>query len=62
MPCMCGALDCPSCGPAQGYRVVKRWVNGWYRYVNPEEGEEDDDYDPYEDLDEPEYNEDRDER
>ena len=19
-PCMCGAPDCPSCGPAQGYR------------------------------------------
>ena len=19
-PCMCGALDCPSCGPAQGFR------------------------------------------
>ena len=19
--CMCGATDCPSCGPAQGYRV-----------------------------------------
>lgn len=18
-PCMCGAIDCPSCGPAQGY-------------------------------------------
>lgn len=21
MPCMCGAIDCPSCGPAQGYEV-----------------------------------------
>ena len=20
-PCMCGALDCPSCGPAQGYAI-----------------------------------------
>ena len=19
MPCLCGAIDCPSCGPAQGY-------------------------------------------
>ena len=22
-PCMCGATDCPSCGPAQGYEVVQ---------------------------------------
>ena len=22
-PCMCGAYDCPSCGPAQGYRKCK---------------------------------------
>ena len=21
-PCLCGASDCPSCGPAQGYTVV----------------------------------------
>ena len=20
-PCMCGAMDCPSCGPAQGYAL-----------------------------------------
>jgi len=20
-PCMCGAPDCPSCGPAQGYTI-----------------------------------------
>ena len=20
-PCLCGALDCPSCGPAQGYAI-----------------------------------------
>lgn len=20
-PCLCGATDCPSCGPAQGYRL-----------------------------------------
>ena len=20
-PCMCGAMDCPSCGPAQGYAI-----------------------------------------
>lgn len=39
-PCMCGAPDCPSCGPAQGYEVVKVWRNGRYRWVNPE----DDDY------------------
>lgn len=23
-PCMCGATDCPSCGPAQGYRLVPK--------------------------------------
>ena len=21
-PCMCGATDCPSCGPAQGYTIL----------------------------------------
>ena len=21
-PCMCGATDCPSCGPAQGYTLI----------------------------------------
>ena len=20
-PCMCGAMDCPNCGPAQGYAI-----------------------------------------
>jgi ssDNA-binding Zn-finger/Zn-ribbon topoisomerase 1 len=30
--CMCGATDCPSCGTAQGYEVVK--INGMW--VNPE--------------------------
>ena len=35
---MCGATDCPSCGPAQGYEVVRvaRPGGGW-AYVNPEE-------------------------
>ena len=23
MPCLCGALDCPSCGPAQGMPVCE---------------------------------------
>lgn len=32
MRCMCGATDCPSCGRAQGYEVVK--ING--KWVNPE--------------------------
>ena len=35
-PCMCGATDCPSCGPAQGYTVVRVWRNGRYVHVNPE--------------------------
>ena len=36
MPCMCGAIDCRSCGPAQGYEVVRVWRNGRYQWVNPE--------------------------
>lgn len=39
-PCMCGATDCPSCGPAQGYAVVKRWNGKRYVYVNPEDGDD----------------------
>ncbi len=35
-PCLCGATDCPSCGPAQGYEVVRVWRNGRYTYVNPD--------------------------
>lgn len=40
-PCLCGATDCPSCGPAQGYEVVKRWNSKLraFEFVNPEEGE-----------------------
>ena len=45
---MCGATDCPSCGPAQGYEVQRVWRNGRYTWINPEE-ESDDDNDP--DLD-----------
>ena len=37
---MCGATDCPSCGPAQGYTVVRRWVRGRWVHVNPEDGDE----------------------
>jgi hypothetical protein len=35
--CDCGATDCPSCGPLQGYTVqrVYRPGRGW-RWVNPE--------------------------
>ena len=38
-PCMCGATDCPSCGTAQGYRVVRVWDAKLRRYVhrNPED-------------------------
>ena len=45
--CMCGATDCPSCGPAQGYRVERRWVNGRMRWVNVDD--EDDDECPEDD-------------
>jgi hypothetical protein len=37
---MCGATDCPSCGPAQGYEVVRVWANGRWKWVNPEEDED----------------------
>lgn len=44
MTCMCGATDCQSCGPAQGYEVVRVRdpVRGWI-WINPpeEEGHED---------------------
>lgn len=40
MSCMCGATDCPSCGPAQGYTVTRVWRGGRWRHVNPEDGEE----------------------
>lgn len=46
-PCMCGATDCPSCGPAQGYEVRRVWRNGRFRYVNPE----DDDGDSFDEPD-----------
>jgi hypothetical protein len=37
MPCMCGATDCRSCGPAQGYEVIRvKTATGW-RWVNPED-------------------------
>ena len=51
-PCMCGGTDCPSCGPAQGYTVVRVWDHKVSRYVyrNPDECDAD-----------PEYGDDRDE-
>lgn len=35
--CMCGATDCPSCGPAQGYEVVRQKTARGWRWVNPED-------------------------
>ena len=46
-PCMCGATDCPSCGPAQGYEVVRKVMHGRLTWVNPE-GDEEDDFDEVE--------------
>ena len=51
MPCMCGATDCPSCGPAQGYEVVRRYVNGRVVFVNPEEEEDGEDEDEQDEED-----------
>lgn len=36
-PCYCGATDCRSCGPAQGYLVAYSPERGYY---NPEPDEE----------------------
>lgn len=45
-PCMCGATDCPSCGPAQGYSVIRRRTSGGgWQWVNPEDGEEEEEED-----------------
>lgn len=46
MPCMCGATDCPSCGPAQGYPVTRAWIRGRWVYVNEDELDDDVDTDP----------------
>jgi hypothetical protein len=48
---MCGATDCPSCGPAQGYEVVRRydWRLRRYVYVNPDPDDDDDEEDVLED-------------
>lgn len=46
MPCYCGAIDCPSCGPAQGYTVHRiRNNRGDYVWVNPEDEEDEPDID-----------------
>ena len=48
-PCMCGATDCPACGPAQGYEVVRTWTPGaelayaWINVWPSESGEKEDD-------------------
>lgn len=47
-PCMCGALDCPSCGPAQGVQLVRVWDphSRRYRWVPAEDLPEDFDDEP----------------
>jgi len=54
-PCMCGATDCPSCGPAQGYTVVRRGG----RWVNPEDDDPEGELPDDDDLDEPPEREER---
>lgn len=56
MPCMCGETDCPSCGTAQGYTVVRVWDHKRGRYVwrNPEEDEDGNEVIPEDDHEEPE--------
>jgi hypothetical protein len=51
---MCGATDCPSCGSAQGYEVVRVWSkrDQQWTHKNPDDIEEGDireeDYPPRE--------------
>jgi len=41
MTCYCGATDCPSCGPAQGYKVIKiRNKRGDTIWINPDDDED----------------------
>ena len=40
MTCFCGSTDCPQCGPAQGYKVVRVQDGDGYVWANPEEEEE----------------------
>lgn len=57
-PCMCGATDCPSCGPAQGYEVRRRrTASGRIEWYNPDE---EDDSDPDSTIDEDKIEEDDD--
>lgn len=38
MACMCGAIDCPSCGRAQGFTVIRRQnANGRYPFVTTDD-------------------------
>lgn len=55
MSCMCGATDCASCGPAQGYELVRVFRGGRMVWVNPEEddGPEPDDKEDDEDRENP---------
>lgn len=39
MPCMCGDLYCPSCGPAQGTEFKTVWVHNRQRYLPAEVAE-----------------------
>lgn len=47
MPCMCGATDCLSCGPARGYTVARRFIGGRFVSFSPDdEAEADEDIEP----------------
>jgi hypothetical protein len=50
---MCGATDCRSCGPAQGYEVVPVWRKGRRRWINPEDIEPTDRAEDADSFDEP---------
>ena len=51
MTCYCGATDCPSCGPAQGYEVMYSPTLGYFN-DETEEYEEEDEYVDLEDEEE----------
>lgn len=41
MTCMCGAYDCPDCGPAQGQTVIRvRRPGGGWTYINPDDDDQ----------------------
>lgn len=45
-PCMCGAIDCPSCGPAQGYHGHYERAGGKLKWVMDDKPIDEDEPEP----------------